>query len=235
MVLIDLHSKWPEIRATSTITTSAIRDFLADCFTRWGLPEQIITDNGRQFISSEFEAFLLQHGIRHCKTSFYHPQANGAVERFNRVVKDCLKTSRADDTPPKEALRAMLASYRATAHATTGVSPAELMLGRKLVLPLDVLRSKPPKQVSFGDPAVSVRQKQLKQKSYADFKRRARPFPLHAGDWVRVRVQVRDSKLAKSWSEPKLIKKMLGPATVLLEDGTRWNACQLRLDRSPEA
>jgi len=164
MVLVDLHSKWPEIRLTSGITTSNVRDFFAKCFTRWGLPEEIITDNGRQFISLEFEEFLKQHGIKHLKTSLYHPQANGAIERFNRVVKDCLKVSHAEGTQPKDALRAMLASYRATAHATTGVSPAELMLGRKMILPLDVLRPKPQKRVHFADPTPRVAKQQQKQK-----------------------------------------------------------------------
>lgn len=162
MVLVDLHSKWPEIRATSTITTSAVRDFLADCFCRWGLPEELITDNGRQFVSHEFEAFLEQHGIRHRTTAFYHPQANGAVERFTRVVKDCLKTARAEDTPPKKALPAMLAAYRVTLHATTGLSPAELMFKRKLILPLEVLKSKPRRHVRFTNPNPRVEEQQRK-------------------------------------------------------------------------
>ena len=234
IVLIDLHSKWPEVRPTHTITTAAIRDFLAECFTRWGMPEEIITDNGRQFVSHEFDKFLQQHGIRHCRTALYHPQSNGAVERFNRVVKDCLKTARASETPPRDALRAMLAAYRATPHATTGLSPAELMLGRKLLLPLDILKSRPPKEVHFEAPTQRVRDKQLKQKRYADLHRRARPPQLKAGDWVRVRVQVRHSKLDKTWSEPQRIKQMLGPATALLQDGSRWNCKQLRLDRQPD-
>ena len=197
------------------------------------MPEELITDNGRQFISREFEEFLAQHGIRHRRTAFYHPQANGEVERFNRVVKDCLKTARADDTPPKEALRSMLAAYRATPQATTGRSPTELMCGRKMVLPLEVLKSKPRTHVHFTDPTPRVEKQQRKQKQYADEKRRAQPSQLSAGDWVRVRVQVRNSKLDKSWSEPKRIKQMIGESTALLEDGTRWNALQLRLDRDP--
>ena len=234
LVLVDLHTKWPEVRATSTITTTAVREFLTDCFTRWRLPEELITDNGRQFISCEFETFLGQHGIRHRKTAFYHPQANGAVERFNRVVKDCLKTARAEDTPIKEALRAMLAAYRATPHATTGRSPAELMCGRKMVLPLEVLKAKPKKHVRIEDPTRRVLDQQQKQKRYADEKRHAQFVQLNAGDWVRVRIQVRNSKLDKYWSEPKRIKKMLTPATALLDDGTRWNALHLRRQEPPE-
>ena len=127
----------------------------------------------------------------------------------------------------------MLAVYRATPHATTGRSPSELMCGRKIVLPLEVLRSKPQTRVHFADPTARVEEQQRKQKRYADEKRRALPSLLAARDWVSVRVQVRTSKLDKSWSEPKRIKKMIGESTALLEDGTRWNARQLRIDRDP--
>ena len=193
LVLVDLHSKWPEIRATATITSNVVKEFLADCFARWGLPEQIQTDNERQFVSQEFQEFLLQHGVWHCKTALYHPQANGAVEQFNRVVKDILKTARGDDTLPKTALRAMLAAYRTTPHATTGVTPAELMLGRKIRSTLDLLNQKRLKKVRLADTTTRVEQQQRRQKRYADESRNARPVQLTSGHWVRVRVQVRDS------------------------------------------
>ena len=87
LVLFDLHSKWPEIRGTAAITRNVVKEFLADCFARWGLTKEIKTDNGRQFVSHEFETYLLQHGVKHCKTALYQLQANGAVERFNRVIR----------------------------------------------------------------------------------------------------------------------------------------------------
>ena len=234
LVLIDLHSKWPEIRATASITTSAVREFLADCFARWGLPDEIITDNGRQFVSQEFERFLQQHGVKHCKTALYHPQANGAVERFNRVIKDCLKTARVDEVSPKTALRAMITAYRATPHATTGITPAELMIGRKVRSTLDVLKPTIKKHVRLNKSTQRVHIQQQRQKRNADEKRHARPALLKAGEWVRVRIQKRDSKLAEYWSEPRRIERMIGPSTALFSDGTRWNACQLRRDCGPE-
>ena len=83
----DLNSKWPEICPTSHTETSRIIEVLEDLFVRWGLPSTIVTDNGPQFVSGQLESFLEKKGIQHIRTSLYHPQANGGVERFNQVVK----------------------------------------------------------------------------------------------------------------------------------------------------
>ncbi|KFD54723.1 hypothetical protein M513_04423, partial [Trichuris suis] len=68
-------------------TTKDVIQFLKEIFNREGLPREIVSENGVQFISNEFKQFLNDHAIRHCRTSLYYPQANGEVERFNRVLK----------------------------------------------------------------------------------------------------------------------------------------------------
>jgi transposase InsO family protein len=52
-------------------------------FARWGVPRAITTDNGPQMTSAEFSDFLASRSVKHIRTAFYHPQANGGVERFN--------------------------------------------------------------------------------------------------------------------------------------------------------
>ncbi|XP_033124167.1 uncharacterized protein K02A2.6-like [Anneissia japonica] len=86
IVLIDYYSKWPEIAFTRAITTDSVCTMLNSIFAREGLPDEIVSDNGKQFTSTEFETYLEARGIRHIRTSLYHPQANGLVERFNRVL-----------------------------------------------------------------------------------------------------------------------------------------------------
>jgi hypothetical protein len=71
IVIHDLYSKWPEIVATSTITTAACIEALQSLFVRWGLPDEVTTDNGPQFTSAEFEDFLTAAGVRHRKTPRY--------------------------------------------------------------------------------------------------------------------------------------------------------------------
>ena len=81
-------------------------------FARWGVPREIITDNGRQFVSREFKEFLAQLNIKHSRTALYHPQANGAVERFNWVIKEGLRVARVEAKSFDKSFRSILANYR---------------------------------------------------------------------------------------------------------------------------
>lgn len=67
---------------------SYISDILTSVFAREGKSAYIVTDNGSQFCSLTFQDFMKDNGITHIRTSVYHAQANGAVERFNRVLKN---------------------------------------------------------------------------------------------------------------------------------------------------
>ena len=62
LVVIDAHSKWPEVREVSAATTEKTVTVLQEQFARFGLPEQLVSDNGSQFVSAEFEEFLKQKG-----------------------------------------------------------------------------------------------------------------------------------------------------------------------------
>jgi len=127
VVVFDLHAKWPEVMVCGTITTAKIIEFLSSLFSRFGLVDEVISDNGRQFVSAEFDQFLSNLGIKHRYTALYNPQANGAIERFNRVLKDGIKAGMADGCSFAEAIKQTLASYRSTPQATTGVSPAKVL------------------------------------------------------------------------------------------------------------
>ena len=87
ITLLDYHSKWPEVCFTSSVTTSKVISFLKTVFSREGYPGEIVTDNGVQFTSEEFRLFLSKRVIKHTFSSLYYPQCNGAIERFNRVLK----------------------------------------------------------------------------------------------------------------------------------------------------
>ncbi|KAJ7993939.1 hypothetical protein DPEC_G00259880 [Dallia pectoralis] len=88
VVVYDLPSKWPEVAPMGTVNSAAVVNFLDHLFSRWGLPRAITTDNGPQFLSLEFTTYLANKGVTHIRTSVYHPQANGGVERFNQSLKN---------------------------------------------------------------------------------------------------------------------------------------------------
>ena len=80
----------------SNTTTENTLDVLRSMFARYGLPEQLASDNGQQFISSEFQRLMKENGIKHIGTSPYHPTLNGEAERFVQTLKHSLKASKND-------------------------------------------------------------------------------------------------------------------------------------------
>ena len=75
-----------------TTTTKTI-DVLRNIFSSYGIPEQLVTDNGPQFISDDFAMFVRMNGIKHIRCAPYHPATNGLVERFVQSLKAALKAS----------------------------------------------------------------------------------------------------------------------------------------------
>ncbi len=235
IVLVDLHSKWPEVAACGTVTSASVITFLTDIFYRHGLPEVIISDNGPQFTSEEFTSFLSSHGIQHRKTAVYNPTANGACERMNKVIKEGLAVACAESSPFLSALKRILSNYRALPHATTGVTPARLFYGRELVMPLDRLLTSASTSLKAKIPDVAkrVRFAQDRSKQYTDLIRHAKPTTFQPGEFVRTLRPSRKHKLEPKWSQPKKIITVRN-STVTLEDGCKWNVRKCIRSTSPE-
>lgn len=229
IVVVDYHSKWPEVAFCSTVTSRTVIQMLKSLFAREGIPTHLISDNGPQFVSYEFEQFLEQHGITHCKSSLYYPRANGEVERFNRVLKSSIQNARIEGKSMKETIIELLEAYRSTPHQTTGVSPSELLHGRMLRTKLDVTNMMPPKSNESSQKEVRdrVEQKQRKSGQYTDTKRKARVPKFSVGDYVRVRKQRHVHKGQVKFGSPMKIVKQKGDATYQLQDSTIWNAFHL--------
>ena len=98
-----------------------------------------MTDNGSQFTSNQFKAFCNTNGIRHIRVSPYHPSSNGEAERFVKTFKHVF-TAIDNEKDPVRRVQQFLFSYRNTPRSTMGVSPAELLIGRRLSGRLELLR-----------------------------------------------------------------------------------------------
>ena len=91
LVATCFYTKWPEAFLCGEVTSKTVIKWLRYLFARFGLPEEIVTDNGPQFRSHEFAEFLCCHDIRHSTTVPYNPSANGMVERLNRTLKESIQ------------------------------------------------------------------------------------------------------------------------------------------------
>ena len=92
ILLVDAHSKWPEVFEMPNTTSQKTIEILRQVFSAYGLPEQLVSDNGPQFISREFAEFMAKNGIKHIRSAPYHPATNGQVERFVQTFKRAMKT-----------------------------------------------------------------------------------------------------------------------------------------------
>ena len=140
ILIVDAHSKWPEIHMVRDTTTTKTISVLRQLFARFGLPQQIVSDNGPQFTSEEFRDFTKKNGIKHIRSSPYHPATNGAVERLVRTFKVAMKAGDGDGRTLQHRLQNFLLTYRSTPHATTHETPAYLFLGRDIRTRLDLLK-----------------------------------------------------------------------------------------------
>lgn len=138
-LLIDAYSKWPEVYVIPNITTTTTIEICREIFSRFGIPEILVSDNGTQFTGDEFQNFLKMNGIYHKKSAPYHPATNGQAERNVQTIKNKLKTINCDRSDIKKELCKILLNYRRTPHATTGESPAFLMLNREVRTRLDIM------------------------------------------------------------------------------------------------
>lgn len=122
--------------ATSNNSISCLRSL----FSQFGIPRQIVSDNGSQFTSSEFKQFCLENGIKLVLTTPYHSRSNGLVERAIRTFKWRFSKSVPSVTDRSFYLQQLLFVYRTTEHSTTGRTPAELFLGRRINTVFDLLK-----------------------------------------------------------------------------------------------
>ncbi|XP_035916389.1 uncharacterized protein K02A2.6-like [Anopheles stephensi] len=150
LLVIDTFTKWPEIVATTTMTAKTTIRILREIFSRFGMPNVLVSDNGTQFTSTEFELFCTINGIEHLRTAPFHPQSNGQAERFVDTFKRALRKMEGEGGSVQEAVDIFLMTYRSTPHKLLerNQSPAELMLGRRLRTCMELLR--PTMNVSSG-------------------------------------------------------------------------------------
>ena len=154
LVVVDSSSGWIECSLPQARTTSNVIDSLSAVFSRFGVPRVLVTDNAAEFTSQELNNFCRVNGISKMESPPYHPESNGVAERGVQTVKNGLKAWRLDAThmPFKEYLKRLLLHHRACFKRPDGRTPAELVFGRNIRVPLsrDFSFSQPVRYKSRG-------------------------------------------------------------------------------------
>lgn len=170
LTIIDLHSRYPEAYIIPNGSAKCIIEKLCDVFSRWGLPQFVISDNAPVFCSSEFNDFLANHMVQPLKASVYYPQGNSTVERLHFTIKSRL--ARIKSECPRKGLQSclhkVLFDIRSTPNEVTGQSPFFLLTGRVMRTRISNLQVRglpnqvavPPKDISkYYDSKKSVLKK----------------------------------------------------------------------------
>jgi hypothetical protein len=141
LVASDYFTKWVEVYAIPNQEAITVAKKLTDeMFCRFSPPEQLHSDQGRQFESDLMKEICNLLKIRKTRTSPYHPQCDGLVERFNRTLLDMLATAaRRHPFSWEDHIRKVCMAYNTSVHSSTGFTPFYLMFGREAKLPIDLM------------------------------------------------------------------------------------------------
>ena len=193
--------KVARVQVMNSITSELTISRLHSIFATHGLPQQIVTDNGPTFTSEAFKEFTKLNGIKHTFSAPYHPSSNGLAERAVQTFKQSLRQMQDGNLTDK--IAKFLFKYRITPHTTTGVPPAELLMGRKLRSRLDLMQ---PSLTS------RVQQSQMTQKKNHDTKKPYRQFA--EGDLVYA--ENFSTNIGTKWL-PGKIDEVTGPLSYVIK------------------
>ena len=216
---ICLASKWPEAIPLKTITAKAVANGLMEMFSRTGIPLELLSDQGAQFIGKVVSQLCKSLRIEKIRTTPYHPETNGTVERLHSTLGAMLSKASSQNLDWVGQIPFALFALRAAPNRETGFSPFELAFGRRVRTPLDILHqgwvNQEFKELDTDEWAgwlvdrlqvwhsiMKERGDQAVEKRKDYFDRKAVARTLNAGDLVLCRVPGMAPKLSESWHGP---------------------------------
>ena len=236
LVIMDYATKWPEAFPLRNVTTESVVECLIELTARLGVPKEVLTDNGTNFVSRTMKKFCALAGIQQIRPSPYHPQTDGMVERFNATMKHLLrKLTQKNTVDWDQCIPYLLWAYRGTTHKSTGYSPFELLYGRPMRTPLDelielwtvkdeesgrevieYLRLLREKMALVRDIAYTNEVQQKKEQKYYHDKK-AVPRQFEVGDYVLVFRPRKENKLCNEWRGPVIVTNKITDVTYEVE------------------
>ncbi|XP_078248527.1 uncharacterized protein LOC144588886 [Pogona vitticeps] len=152
LTIVDHATRYPEAIPLTNIETNTVADALVGYMSRMGFASEIITDLGASFTSKLMKRLWQICGIKHKETTAYHPESNGLTEKFNGTLMRMIRAYLAENPNNwDQKLQSLLFAYRSVPQASTGFSPFELLFGRRVKGPLDLIKQNW-EQITQDDP-----------------------------------------------------------------------------------
>ena len=233
--ICDYATRYPEAIALPSVEAPRVAKELVNLFSHMGVPDEILTDQGTNFMSSLLEEVYYLLHIKRIRTTPYHPQTDGLVERFNGTLKGMLRKFVSRNKKDwDQYLPYLLFAYREVPQETTGFSPFELLFGRRVRGPLDVLKEEwtgdRGTAVPVATHVVEMRERlvemtqlvsenaaksQQKQRRYYDQGAKSRRFDV--GDQVLVLLPTTANRLKLHWTGPYKVTRKVGTVDYEIE------------------
>jgi len=249
LTMYDLFTRWPEAVAIPDQTAETVAKAIIERIVAvHGVPLKILTDQGRNFECELIRELCKLLGIGKICTSAYHPQTNGACEKFNGSLCNILSAMvNRDANDWDAALPLALAAYRVKTHSTTGFSPFKLLFGRDpKCIPDNITQSAlwdggGMEKISFLDTLMrrlqalhrQVKDKQIEETAHLDGSA-VDSKPLLAGQKVFLRKAVRKHKFDGRYAGPFEVVRDVNEQNAVINLGTeQYTTHKARLKRLP--
>lgn len=250
VVMMDYFTKWPEaVAVCDQGAESVAAALLEQVVSRYGVPLELHSDQGRHFESRVFQNLLELLGVYKTRTTPLHPQSDGMVERFHRTLLRYLSKFVEKEQKDWDQLIPMcLLAYRAAVHEATQYTPAMLNLGREVRLPIDLLFGERPEAKEVPQFVARLREKlcsihelarrhlnlaSSRMKTRYDLRAEGPRF--RAGDLVWLynpcRKKTRSPKLQANWEGPYVVLKCLNDVVYRIQRNPRAKAKVVHADR----
>ncbi|MGH0165619.1 UNVERIFIED_CONTAM: hypothetical protein FKN15_049248 [Acipenser sinensis] len=245
LVVVDYATRYPEAVPLRSTSALAIAKELVQIIARVGIPKEILTDHGTNFMSRCLKELYKLLQIRSIRTSVYHPQSDGLVERFNQTLKQMLRRFvNQEQKHWAKLLPYLMFAVREVPQSSTGFSPFELLYGRQPRGVLDLVKEGWEEQNKDAKNIVKYvimlrdrlqlvghlaheNLKQAQHRQEQQYNKQARIRTFRPGDKVLLLLPTSESKLYAKWQGPYEVMRAIGNVNYEIRQPDRRNKTEI--------